>query len=165
MNRWQSSLIVLGALCGSFGALLPIVCAQESYPVVHREPITLRVIDGNGHGAPLAHVHLTLIAGYDSMDMKHQMFRESALTDETGEARLSRQMANLPLLQVWVQKLPLCQEHPRSEPFIVERIRSFGVSAPNQCGTVVAEETPGVLTIFVRKKIKHGCTKALPKKF
>ena len=154
-NLTTIATLVLSLAIVSPKLAAPKLAAQESYPVVHREPITLRVLSGKGQGAPVARVHLTLIGGYDADDLKREMWRETILTNEHGEVRLPSQMANLPLLQVRVQKLPLCQWHPHSQSFSVERIRVSGESAPNLCGTVTADETPGVFTVFVRKRPPH----------
>jgi hypothetical protein len=119
--------------------------------VVHREPITVRIVGGKD-GRPLEGLHLTLIAGYDQRDMREQLFREEALTDAHGRARLSNQLANLPWLQVWVGKKSLCQKNPRRGGFSVELIRRDGLSAPNLCGTATVEDLPGVFTVFVKDK-------------
>jgi hypothetical protein len=129
--------------------------AAESSPVVHNEPITVRILSGKS-GQPLAHLHLVLIGGYRSSDLHEQLFREEALTDAQGRARLSNQLANLPWLQVWVSKKPLCQPHPRAASFSVEQIRREGLSAPNLCGVVTVEDVPGVFTVFVKSKTKNA---------
>ena len=125
--------------------------AAESFPVVHKEPIIIRILGGTD-GEPLVRQHLTLIAGYDQNDMREQLFREEVLTDEKGQVRLSDQLANLPWLQVWVGKKPLCQGNPRSASYSVELIRRDGLSAPNRCGTATVENKPGVFTVFVKNK-------------
>jgi len=125
--------------------------AAESFPVVHKEPIIIRILGGKD-GQPVGRLHLTLIAGYDQSDMHKQLFREEVLTDENGQVRLSNQLANLPWLQVWVGKKPLCQGDPRSASYSVELIRRDGLSAPNRCGTATVENKPGVFTVFVKNK-------------
>jgi hypothetical protein len=125
--------------------------AGESFPVDHSEPITVRILNGR-NGQPLAHLHLVLIGGYDRHDLHDQLFLEEALTDAHGQVRLSNQLANLPWLQVWVNKKPLCQAHPRKASFSVEEIRRDGLSAPNRCGTATVEDAPGIFTVFVKGK-------------
>ena len=126
------------------------VCAAgESFPVVHNEPIVVRVVGGKD-GRPLGRMHLTLVAGYDRNDMREQLYREDVLTDAHGEARLSNQLANLPWLQVWVGKKSLCQKNPRSAGFSVELVRGEGLSTPNRCGLATVEDKPSVLTVFVK---------------
>ncbi|MGC9159093.1 MAG: hypothetical protein ACP5FH_08880 [Terracidiphilus sp.] len=120
----------------------------ESFPVNHTAPVVVRILNGKD-GQPIAYQHLLLIAGYDSRDLREQTFRQEMLTDARGQVRLSRQMENLPWLQVWVEKQPLCQAHPRQDSFSVGVIRTFGLSAPNRCGTVTAQDVPGVFTVFV----------------
>ena len=125
--------------------------AGESFPVVHNEPITVRILGGKD-GQPLARLHLTFIAGYDRRDMREQLFREEVITDAHGQVRLSNQLANLPWLQVWVGKKSLCQEDAPGAGFSVELIRRDGLSAPNRCGKSAVEDRPGTFTVFVKGK-------------
>jgi hypothetical protein len=127
--------------------------ADETFPVVHSEPITIRILSGK-NGLPLSNLHLLLVGGYDQSDLHDQLFREDALTDTFGKVRLSNQLTNLPWLQVWVSKMPLCQSNPRKTSFSVELIRRDGLSAPNLCGPVSAENSPGVFTVFVKNRAK-----------
>lgn len=133
----------------------PISGAHEVFPVVHNEPITVRILGGKD-GQPLAHMHLVMLGGYDQGDLHNQLYRAEALTDAQGQARLPRQLANLPWLQVWVAAKPLCQANPRKTSFSVELIRRDGVSAPNRCGTATVENAPGVFTVFVKGKGKDA---------
>jgi hypothetical protein len=132
--------------------------ADETFPVVHNEPITVRILGGKD-GQPLAHLHLVLLAGYDRSDLHDQLYRAELLTDTHGQVRLPKQLANLPWLQVWVTKKPLCQAKPRGESFSVELIRRDGVSAPNHCGTATVEDMPGVFIVFVKGKGKNAIAK------
>jgi hypothetical protein len=125
--------------------------AAEVFPVVHNEPITIRILGGKD-GRPLARLHLTLIAGYDQADMREQMFREEVLTDAHGQVRLSNQLTNLPWLQVWVGKKSLCQYDAPRASFSVELMRRDGLSTPNRCGKATVEDTPGVFNVFVKGK-------------
>ena len=140
------------SLAAGMALLTATLCgADETFPVVHNEPITVRILGGKD-GQPLAHLHLVLLAGYDRSDLHDQLFRAEILTNAHGEARLPRQLANLPWLQVWVTKKPLCQAKPRGESFSVDLIRRDGLSAPNLCGTATVEDAPGVFTVFVKGK-------------
>jgi hypothetical protein len=124
---------------------------NEIAPVAHTDPITVRVLGGK-NGQPIPHLHLLLIGGYDQRDLHDQLFREERITDAHGRVQLSRQLENLPWLQVWSSKKPLCQAHPRGGSFSVELMRRDGVSAPNRCGTAVVEDLPGVFNVFVKGK-------------
>jgi len=140
------------SLAAGVALLAATLCgADETFPVVHNEPITVRILGGKD-GQPLAHLHLILLAGYDRSDLHDQLYRAELLTDAHGQTRLPKQLANLPWLQVWVNKKPLCQAKPRGESFSVELIRRDGVSAPNRCGTATVEDAPGVFTVFVKGK-------------
>ena len=132
--------------------------ADETFPEVHNEPITVRILGGKD-GQPLAHLHLILLAGYDQGDLHDQLYRAELLTDTHGQARLPKQLANLPWLQVWVSKKPLCQAKPRGESFSVELIRRDGVSAPNRCGMATVEDEPGVFAVFVKGKGTNAVAK------
>jgi hypothetical protein len=138
-------VLLTATLCG----------AAEIFPVVHNEPITVRILGGKD-GQPLARLHLVLLAGYDQSDLHGQLYRAELLTDAHGQAHLPRQLANLPWLQVWVAKKPLCQANPRGDSFSVDLIRRDGLSAPNLCGTAMADDAPGVFTVFVKSKEKNA---------
>jgi hypothetical protein len=125
--------------------------ANETFPVVHNQPITVRILSGK-NGLPLSSLHLALLGGYDQSDLHDQLYREEVLTDALGNVRLPKQLANLPWLQVWVRKMPLCQSAPRKASFSVELIRRDGLSTPNLCGPVSAQDAPGVFTVFVKNK-------------
>lgn len=128
--------------------------AGETFPEVHSDPITVRIVSGK-NGQPLSNLHLTLVGGYDRSDFHEQLYREEVLTDLFGKVRLSNQLANLPWLQVWVKSMPLCQSNPRKDSFSVELIRRDGLSAPNLCGPVTAQDAPGVFTVFVKNRAKN----------
>jgi len=125
--------------------------ADETFPVIHNEPITVRILNGKS-GQPLAHIHLILIGGYDQGEIADHLWQEEMLTDEQGRVRLSGQLANLPWLQVELLNGKLCQVKPESVSFSVERIRRDGLSAPNRCGIITAQEAPGLFTVFVKSK-------------
>ena len=153
---------MLRPLALSFAAVVALLTATlngvaETFPEAHNEPITVRILGGK-NGQPLVHMHLVLLAGYDQKDMHDQLYRAEMLTDAYGHARLPKQLANLPWLQVWVTKKPLCQAKPRGDSFSVELIRRDGLSAPNRCGTATVEDVPGVFTIFVKGKAKESDT-------
>ena len=136
--------------------------ADETFPENHREPITVRILNGKD-GQPLGRQHVTLIGGYDQHDMRDQLFREEIQSNPKGEIKLSRQLANLPWLEVWVEKKPLCQKSPRKVSFSVELIRSDGLSAPNHCGRASFEDTPGVFNVYVKgnpEKAPHHLSQA-----
>jgi hypothetical protein len=134
--------------------------AGENFPVVHNDPITVRIVSGK-NGQPLGNLHLVLVGGYDQSDLHEQLYREEVLTDPLGKVRLSNQLANLPWLQVWVSRWSLCQSNPRKTSFSVELMRRDGLSAPNLCGPVSAQDAPGLFTVFVKnraKKLKKGAS-------
>jgi len=123
--------------------------ADETFPVVHTEPITIHILDGVS-GQPLVNVHVQLVGGYDQNDIDRRIWLEELLTDERGDVQLSNQLQNLPFLAVRVEKAPLCQSETRN--FSVELMRRDGLSAANRCGIATVENTPGVFAVFVKGK-------------
>lgn len=152
MNRTLAFPLVAGlALALSAAAW---AASGEDFPVNHRDVITVRVLNGR-NGKPLGPLHLTLIGGYDEQDLRDQFYREEVITDAHGQVQLSRQLENLPWLQVWVQKKKLCQAKPRAVSFSVDLIRRDGLSTPNHCGLATVEDAPGVFTVYVKGKRPH----------
>ncbi len=125
--------------------------AHEVFPVVHNEPVTVRVLDGM-NGQPQPYAHVVLVAGYDRRDLGLGLFREEAITDGAGAVHLSNQLRNLPLVRVEVLKRHACQPDAGDAAFSVELIRRDGLSGANRCGTATVEDAPGVLTFFVKSK-------------
>jgi hypothetical protein len=138
--------------------------ADEDFPVVHNEAITIRILDGaNGHPVPRA--HLSLLAGYNQRDLHLEMWRQEAFTDDRGRARLSDALANLPFLQIGVANKHACEAHEGSAIFSVDLIRRDGLSTPNRCGAAISDDAPGIFTLFVKTKAgatKHAAPAALP---
>jgi hypothetical protein len=129
------------ALPGSLGK------SEESMPAIHHEPITIRILNGSD-GAPLAHVHLLFVAGYDDRDLRLGLWREDAITDANGQASLPDSLKNFSFLAVWVTKRKLCAERGHSLDADLDRVRFEGMSTLNQCGNVMSADKPGVLTVF-----------------
>ncbi len=138
------ALLVCAAL-----AVAATARASETFPVIHHEPITLRVLDGR-NGKPLAHVRLALVGGYNQRDLAIELWYGEAQTNAAGEARLPDDMANLPFLRVWAEKEKLCQPGGRHGTFSVERIRGEGFSTANHCGDAIVADAPGVFTVYVQ---------------
>jgi len=137
---------------------IPVFAADEVFPVVHNEPIAVRVADGKD-GKPLPHEHVVLVAGYDRSDLDLALWREEAVTDAEGEVRLSNALRNLPVLRVEVLKRHICAPGAGDAAFSLERIRLDGLSSANRCGAITLADAPGVLTVFV-KGMKGGAPAA-----
>src|ERR1035437_5192033 len=65
----------------------------ETFPVLHREPITIRIVDGKT-GPPLTHVHLAILGGirparYSQRDVAgrddNRRWRQCTIADLPGE--------------------------------------------------------------------------------
>jgi hypothetical protein len=130
---------------------IPAFAAGEVFPVVHNEPIAVRVADGNS-GKPLSNQHVLLVAGYDRRDLDLALWREEGVTDAEGKVRLSNALRNLPLLRVEVLRRHICAPGAGDAAFSVERIRLNGLSGANRCGITTLVDVPGVLTVFVKGK-------------
>ena len=153
---WDRVHSVKGFRAFAYGAGIAALAASASgqseiFPNVHNQPIFIHVLDGVD-GKPLAHTRLSLVGGYTRRDLHLQMWHEEAFTDDQGRARMSSAMENLPILQIEVAKSHLCADS-RSATVSVEQIRRDGVSMPNRCGTVTAQDTPGVFNVFVKARI------------
>jgi len=141
--------IGVGLVLAAWALGVLLAAAGESFPAEHREPITVRVLDGKT-GKPLAHLRLTLVGGYTEKDIGQRLWREEAVTDAAGEVRVPRALGDLPFLEVRPRKTKLCQETSRGETYNVGRIRGEGFNAPNSCGFVKAAASPQVLVVFAR---------------
>jgi hypothetical protein len=136
-----------------FATALPGVAqlvSIESFPVDHKEPITIRVLDGKD-GQPIANLRLILLAGYTESDIAHRFWHEEAVTNAFGETRLPRPLVNFPFLQAVTVRAKLCQATAHGELYKIGRIRSEGWSAPDHCGFIHAADESGVLTLFARQ--------------
>ncbi len=148
MNRFLT-------LSGVFGLSLFLfphnASAQTSIPVVHPEPITIHIVDGQD-GRAIAHLHLVLVAGYDRHDVETHLWHEDVMTDDDGDLALPATLLNLPWLQLLLPKSSTCKADPHAQIFSVERMRNDGLSAPNRCGIVTAEDRPGRFTVFAQDR-------------
>lgn len=118
-------------------------------PAIHPEPVTIQVLDGKG-GAPLAHVHLQFVAGYDAADLRRGLWSGEAVTDGHGRAILPNSLKDFSYVEVRVAKHKLCAPHGHSASFILDRVRHEGSSTLNYCGTTLVEDAPGVLHVFAK---------------
>jgi len=151
MNRISQFILIL-----ALALLFPSrhAAAQMFFPVVHPEPLTVRVVDAQD-GHPQAYLHVALVAGYNRNDVERHLWREDLITDEHGEVRLPATLLNLPWLGILMPKASTCRSDPRAQAFSVERMRQEGMSAPNRCGALTVGARPGVLTVFAQDR-KEG---------
>jgi hypothetical protein len=139
------------AICAAAALLLASAAcpADEVFPVVHKEPIAIQVLDGKA-GSPQAGVPVLLTGGYDRRDLAERQWHEESVTDAEGKVRLSDALRNLPLLRVEVLKRHSCG--PVMAAWSVERIRRDGMGTPNLCGGATVVDAGGVFTVFVKGK-------------
>jgi len=121
----------------------------ETFPAVHNEPITIRVLSGKT-GQPMVHARLLLAAGYDRRDLQLRMWHGEALTGLDGRARLPDALANLPFLQIRLARKHLCQADSSAATYSAERIRRDGLSTPDHCGFAAVEDAPGVFVVYAK---------------
>lgn len=140
---WLVLCVMTLVLPGSMGK------SEQSLPSIHPEPITIRIINGKD-GAPLAHVHLLFVAGYDNRDLRLGLWSAEAITDAKGRASLPGALKDFSLLEVRVAKRRLCAAHGRSLSINLDNVRYGGMSTPNRCGNLVFADKPGVLTVFAK---------------
>jgi len=145
---------MIRSLAVLFGAGLAALaaCASdavETFPAVHNEPITIRVLSGKT-GQPLVHARLLLVGGYDRRDLQLKMWHEEALTGLDGGARLPDALANLPFLQIRAARRHLCQADSSAATYSVERIRRDGLSTPDRCGFATVEDAPGIFIVYAK---------------
>lgn len=143
MSRILSISLFVSAVASAL-----ICSASEPFPVVHHEPLTVRVLDG-ASGKPRAGVRVVLAGGYTERDIALGLWQEGARTNASGEVRIPDALANLPFLRVWVIKAKSCQAKGALGRLLVDRIRNEGWNADNTCGTPTAAATPGKLVLFV----------------
>jgi hypothetical protein len=142
--------ILYWALCVAALALLASASrSQNSLPVLHREPVTIRILNGKD-GAPLAHVHVVFVAGYDDQDLRLGLWSEEAITNAKGQASLPDSLKNFSFVAVWVAKRKLCAQHGHALGADLDNVRNQGLSTTNRCGNLMFADKPGVLTVFAQ---------------
>jgi len=141
----------VGLALAAWGLAALLEACGQTFPVEHSEPLIVRILNGKS-GKPLPRARLTLAAGYTERDLGQRLWRDEAVTDAEGEARVPRVLGNFPFLQVHLAKAKLCQDTSRGEAYSVERVRSTGLNAPNHCGVIDVAETPRVLVVFIRSR-------------
>lgn len=127
--------------------------AQNSWPAMHPQPIAIQILDGK-RGAPLERVHLQIVAGYDDNDLRFGRWGAEAITDEQGRAMLPDSLKDFGFLAVWVVKHKLCAAHGLSPRLSLGSIRNEGLSTPDECGTLVPVNQPGMLIVFAKAHAK-----------
>jgi hypothetical protein len=140
---WPTAAVLLLTSCPGWG--------REVFPVMHSEPVVVRVLDGKG-GGPQAGRRVKLTGGYDRRDLDMAQWQQEALTDSEGNVRLSNELRNLPFLRVEVEKSRACEPNAELAAVSVEHVRLNGLSGANHCGTAVAVDAPGVLNVFIKGK-------------
>lgn len=144
MSRILSISLFVSAVASTL-----ICSASEPFPVVHHEPLTVRVLDGTS-GKPRAGLRVVLAGGYTERDIALGLWQEGARTNASGEVRIPDALANLPFLRVWVIKAKSCQPKGAPGRLLVDRIRNEGWNTDNICGTSTSAATPGKLVLFVK---------------
>lgn len=128
--------------------------AQQSYPEVHDDPIRIRILTGT-EGAPVPHLPVLLLAGYERNDLRKGLWQEEAATDDEGNLQVPSSLVNFPWLRIVPAKgIKPCLSKPSERVFSMERIRLDGLSAPNSCGPIALEDRPGTFNFFVAEGLQ-----------
>ena len=129
--------------------MLVVVFILGATALAQNVKIVLHAVDGR-NGKPIANRHLLVkirmsgdaVGGWaNHLDLK---------TDKDGLAALTISATDAELIQVWVDALTLCQSDPNHASFSVSTIISNGLSAPNNCGPLRLNGTPGHFMFFAR---------------
>jgi hypothetical protein len=111
--------------------------------------IDVKVLDGR-NGKPIKGAHLLIFAGGTAEELRRHSQHFDLLTDQHGEAELTLDSDSIKFLQVWVDKMTLCQPRPNAVSLSVEEALAKGLLAPNGCGKLHMSSTPGQLSVFAR---------------
>jgi hypothetical protein len=117
--HWLVLFVLTLALPGSMGK------SEQSLPAIHPEAITIRILNGKD-GAPLVHVHLLFVAGYDDRDLRLGFWSAEAMTDAKGRASLPGALKDFSLVEVRVANRRLCAAHGRSLDINLDNVRYGG---------------------------------------
>jgi hypothetical protein len=116
--------------------------------VAQAQNIVIHVVDGrNGHA--ISHQHLLVFEG-NSQETRQLTTHVDLQTDGEGTAMLPVNDPSVSQIQVWVDFRILCQSQPNGNSYSVDKIRTTGLSTPNDCGSVVRENTPNNFVVFAR---------------
>ena len=110
--------------------------------------IVIRALDGKT-GKPLANQRLVGFGGKSEGDARFKQSSFEATTAKDGTAVVTIGPGTQ-WIQVWVDRLTLCQDKPNFRAFRVDTIAATGDSSPNQCGRVAVKNIPGTFTVFAR---------------
>jgi hypothetical protein len=73
--------------------------------------IEVLALDGR-NGKPIPHQRLLVFTGYSVEELKSQRASMSLVTNEKGLASLTVETSKTQWIQIWVDFIVLCQEHP-----------------------------------------------------
>jgi hypothetical protein len=111
--------------------------------------IDIKALDGR-NGKPIKGTHLLIFAGGTAEELRRHAQHFDLLTDQHGDAELTLDSDSLKFLQVWVDKMTLCQSRPNALSLSVEEALAKGLLAPNECGKLPMSSEPGQLLVFAR---------------
>lgn len=111
--------------------------------------IDIKALDGR-NGKPIKGAHLLIFAGKTAEELRRHTRHFDLLTDQHGDAELTLNRDSLEFLQVWVDKMTLCQSRPNAVSLSVQEAFTKGLLAPNECGKLQMSSAPGQLLVFAR---------------
>ena len=111
--------------------------------------IELLVFNGKT-GKPMANQR-TLIFLESAPDSAAMRKAIAVYTDARGAARFPLLANHQPFLQVWVDQHTLCQNHPNTNGYSIDKLLSSGLQTPNDCGSISISVHPGQIAVYARQ--------------
>jgi hypothetical protein len=119
------------------------LCQQRS--------IVIKAVNGKT-GKPIANQRLLIWGGKSEQDAMHKVQQlDDVSTGADGTAVFAIDSDTTGWIQVWADRLTLCQDNPNSRAFSIGKTIQTGESSPNNCGGAPAKNTPGTFVVFARE--------------
>jgi hypothetical protein len=139
------SLPGIAARCVLFGTLF------ASVALCQQREIVIKAVNGKT-GKPIVNQRLVIWGGKSEQDALHKVQNLDDLTTRAdGTAVLKIDSDNTGWIQVWADRLTLCQDNPNSRAFSVEKVMRTGESSPNNCGSAPLTNIAGTFIVFARQ--------------
>ena len=117
--------------------------------VAQSSEITIQAVNGKD-GRPLVHQRLLIIGGETAKAASFHRTSFDVTTDGNGVAKMKLNPTTTRWVEIFVDFLTLCYQKPNLTQFSVDKILSDGLSAPNNCSSVVQQAKPGQFIVFAR---------------
>ncbi len=111
--------------------------------------LKVRVLNGKS-GIAVSHARIIIFGGLSQEDVRLHSTEYDGQTDKAGLAVINLQ-DRTKFVQVWVDGYILCQDRPNFKSYGMTKISAGGVSAPNTCGKLTVDNSPGIFVVYARK--------------